>query len=186
MQNNQFFVVMISCVISILFFNCAKNTAPKRWLDRPVETKVSDAFGGWIEIWDQAKSKKQFARGELIAIGKDSLFLFTGDLFEVIPFSKISKAQITGYDSQHSSIGGWTFLGTVSTLLHGFVLVLSAPIWIISGSSMTASQSKKPVLKFPDKPLSEFSKYARFPQGLPEGLDRSKLKPKKILGNEAK
>ena len=73
-------------------------------------------------------------------------------------------------------------LGTLSTVSHGFFLVFSAPVWIITSTVIWNNQTKTAVERYPDDfewiTLDAMRVYARFPQGLPENLDRTKLEQK--------
>ena len=77
-------------------------------------------------------------------------------------------------------MAGLTVLGTLSTFSHGFIAVISAPIWIVSGSAAAAIQSRKPILDYPKTTIDQFTIYARFPQGLPTNLNRASLKSKAV------
>jgi hypothetical protein len=80
----------------------------------------------------------------------------------VVPTALVTVGTLTAYDSQYGALRLWTILGTVSTVSHGFVLVLTAPIWAIAGSTATASASKAPRVESTDPALLRV--YARFPQ----------------------
>ena len=75
-------------------------------------------------------------------------------------------------------LGLWTLLGTLSTGSHGFFLILSAPVWILTGTVAAVNQSRQPVLTYPRQGWAGWRAYARFPQGLPPGLARAALDPK--------
>jgi hypothetical protein len=82
---------------------------------------------------------------------------------------------LTGYDSKASGLAAWSVLGTLSTASHGVGLVLTAPIWVIAGVASTAKQTRAGHLVYPRRTASAFGAYARFPQGLPAGIDRAAL-----------
>ena len=73
----------------------------------------------------------------------------------------------------------WTVAGTLSTASHGVALLLSAPAWIIGGSVATTKVSHAPLITYPSRPWSDLARYARFPQGLPIGLDPATLQRKR-------
>jgi hypothetical protein len=117
-------------------------------------------------------------QGELIALSPDRVFVLTDVGLLELPKTTISQAKLTAYDSGAVALGVWTFLGTLSTISHGVFLIISAPVWVIGGSAITAVQSHKPVISYPKNSWEAFQRYARFPQGLPQGLERSSLLPK--------
>lgn len=194
--------VKIILLISTLHFSCATTTAPGGWLPTS-EHCATDLFGGWVSV--EYKDGTAFLRadGELIAVEKDRIFVFAqnrklvekqtpfdtpaksldekreahSELIE-IPTQAVLHANLRCYDPESGKLGLWTIAGTVSTISHGFVLLLSAPIWILGGSLAAASHARSSELVFPDKRWDELSIYARFPQGLPPELDQSLLRPK--------
>lgn len=176
MQSRRFSQICFIAVLLILIVGCATNTAPRGWLDVP-KASQSKTFGGWLEVEHGENSAKR-VQGELIALSPDRVFVLTDDGLLEIPKTTISQAKLTAYDSGAVALGVWTFLGTLSTISHGFFLIISAPVWVIGGSAATAVQSHKPVISYPKNSWEAFQRYARFPQGLPQGLERSSLLPK--------
>lgn len=85
----------------------------------------------------------------------------------------IEEARLSEYRTDWRGLAGWTSLGVLSTLSHGVFLLLSAPIWTIAGSIAAAAESRAALHDFPDEPLEAFPVYARFPQGLPPGVDEA-------------
>lgn len=133
-------------------------------------------LGGWVMITTGAEEPAPTGRieGELLAAGEDSVFVLTSDgLLQGVGVREIRDAEVWGYKPDHSALGIWTFVGTLSTLSHGVAFVLSAPVWLLAGISATASRSREPRIRYPTRPISEFSMYARYPQGMPPGFPRS-------------
>ena len=178
MQSRRFSQLCFIAVLLILIVGCATNTAPKGWLDVP-KASQSKTFGGWLEVQHGENSTKR-VQGELIALSPDRVFVLTDAGLLEIPKTTISQAKLTAYDSGAVALSVWTFLGTLSTISHGVFLIISAPVWVIGGSSITAVQSHKPVISYPENSWEAFQRYARFPQGLPQGLERSSLLPKLV------
>jgi hypothetical protein len=172
-KRNQFFLVLCAlCAIG-----CASTTAPRQWLPRP-DAAQKTAFGGWISVeYTEGGVTKQID-GELIAIHPDSIFVLAANNLVGIPAAQIAKAKLTAFDANTGPLILWSVLGTLSTLSHGAGLIISAPVWIISGTAATSAQSYTPQLSFPKKPWNEFRPFARFPNGLPRDLERRALQPK--------
>jgi hypothetical protein len=97
-----------------------------------------------------------------------------------IPAAEIKRTRLELYD-ENKIVGLWAALGTLFTLSHGFYLVLSAPIWVISGISGAVGESRSGIVEIEGSSPEEFRKYARFPQGLPAGIDLRLLKVKTAL-----
>ncbi|MBI5266912.1 MAG: hypothetical protein HY851_06735 [candidate division Zixibacteria bacterium] len=171
----------LGLVLEILA-GCAGTTAPRGWLPTAAESQTL-AYGAWarVEILDT----NLVFEGELIAAVHDTLFVL-GDTIAGLPRKSLYRVTLTRYQQQHGSLAAWTLAGTLSTISHGWVLVLSAPTWIASGIGASAGVSREPLVRprlpksgsMPRETLENLSQYARFPQGFPESIDRSTIKPR--------
>jgi hypothetical protein len=161
----------------VLATACAKSTAPPGWLPEPSEAPP-DLYGGWVVVWSSEAGRRQAAQGELIAVEEDTVFVLSARGLIAIPRAHITAATLTAYFPDTRRISGWGILGTLSTLSHGIGLILSAPVWIIGSTAAASSVSREPRLEYPQQPWEVLRMYARFPQGLPEGIERSPLRPK--------
>lgn len=114
--------------------------------------------------------------GELIAVTKDTLFL-ADTVLQAIASTDILTARLVTYDaSELMGLGVLLVLGTVSTISNGYFLVYTAPMWLIGGSMAVIIRSYDPIIDYPNKPLKQFLPFARYPQGLPHDLDRTKIR----------
>ncbi len=159
---------------------CAGSSAPLGWLPASTETQ-EDTYGAWIEVRHYRRiadlpSEEVTTTAELIAISATTVFVLGNDSTHAIRSQNITRARLTRYESASHKLAEWTFLGTLSTISHGFFLILTAPIWILGGSIATSKQSSRPNLDYPEHSLDEFRLYARFPQGIPSGLSLLELK----------
>lgn len=158
---------------------CAQTTAPRGFLPVPLESQRT-AYGGWLEVEYGSRRRPDRAEGELLAVQGDSVYILTARGATAVATGGITAAKLTGYDSQSGKFGLWTLLGVLSTVSHGFVLILSAPVWIITGSITTATQSHQPESVYPRVGWAAIAPYARFPQGLPPGIDLARLTPEPL------
>ena len=110
-------------------------------------------------------------------------------------------------DAQHESYGGWATVkyhtGDSEGEVHGELITIhpnqifiltdqyftNISIDCITYMKLTTIQlsrdtevDKRRQMMYPLKPLDAFRAYARFPQGMPEGIDVQSLKPKKQTG----
>jgi len=163
--------------LSLLVVRCATTHAPGGWLASSSDMQT-DAYGGWLELeyYSASKAKAQLS-GELIAISADSIFI-ANEAFHAIALSSVKSARLVTYKSNAGGMGGLVFLGTVSTIYHGRFLILTAPMWIIGGSIVSACRSFEPIVDYPKQEWSRFVPFARYPQGLPSGIDRNQIKMK--------
>lgn len=175
--------ILIILAAPFLVSACAVTHAPFGWLPNSAADMQTEAYGSWIEVhYDYYKAGNKvsiFQKGELIAVEPDSLYLMNQDSLVVIGINNISEARLVNYESHAGETGGWVFLGTLSTISHGFYLLVTAPVlWLLAGSIASASHTHDPVMDSSNYSISSFSPYARFPQGLPKDLNRKTLKPK--------
>jgi hypothetical protein len=157
--------------------SCATNTAPSRFLPSPAEAQT-DAFGGWIELRVRSAGRDRSVEGELLAVTADSVWVLTGSGWEVAPTSAVRRGKLTGYDSRWGAVAGYALLGTLSTISNGWLLIFTAPVWMITGTAAAASQSHQPERKTPPLSWSDLAAFARFPQGVPPQTGPGDLRPK--------
>lgn len=177
MKNLNRYTVTLIFILMIHVVGCATTTAPRGWLPSPSVVQ-HEGFGGWISVEYTTGDLKSKADGELIAINSNQLFILTTQELVSIPTNSITRMKLTAYNAQSGRVAGWTILGTLSTLSHGAYLILSAPTWLIGGCIATSVKSHEPQVTHPPKSLEEFRAYARFPQGVPEGIDMQSLRLK--------
>jgi hypothetical protein len=51
-------------------------------------------------------------------------------------------------------------------------------MWVLTGAFTGLSDNRAALFKYPDERLDSMRAFARFPQGLPVGLDLTTLKPR--------
>ncbi len=137
------------------------------------------AYGGWIEL-SYKEETEQSADGELIAVSADSVWLLRQDQILVIPTAAVKQGKLTAYAAQTGPLGLWTVLGTLSTISNGWLLLITAPMWILGGSISVGNESRAAQGRSPALSWEELAPYARFPQGMPEGVGLSTLKAKTV------
>jgi hypothetical protein len=163
--------------IAMVCAACASNTAPRDWLSTPTQAQTS-AYGGWIELtYDQPKERH--TDGELIAVSADSVWVLSGNQGLVIPTAAVKRGKLTAYAAQKGGLTTWTALGTLATISNGLALVFTAPMWLIGGPLAVGAESRAPERKNPPLTWVELAPFARFPQGMPQGIEVTALQPKK-------
>lgn len=157
---------------------CARSMAPPGWDAASVDSQ-REAFGGWVGVVHSDSAGAVFhSGGELAAVSRDSLWLLTPTLVG-IPIARIQDARLVRYDPEWDKAAWWTLFGALSTISHGFVLILTAPVWILAGSLSTSSVSRAPMVNAVD--IEQMRPYARFPQGIPPNVDRTTLVRKPVV-----
>jgi hypothetical protein len=166
----------VSLGLAVACTACAHNTAPPGWLPKPAESQAA-AYGSWIELTYQGSEERR-TDGELIAVSAESVWVLSGNQGVVIPTAAVKSGKLTAYAAQKGGPTLWTIVGTLSTISNGAFLILTAPMWMIGGSLAVAGESRAPERRTPRLAWAELAPYARFPQGLPPGIELTALLPK--------
>ncbi len=157
--------------------SCSTVKAPSGTV--PVRNALAtDAFGGWIEL--SLITPKDSISGEFIATCNDSLYIMDRGEVKIYPISNIRLARLVIFKNMSGAFGAWTFFGSLFTISNGGFLIFTLPATLIMGIATTIGEAKR--LNFLDYPSNSFenlSKYARFPQGIPEGLNIADLRPRR-------
>lgn len=171
------FCAVLAAASCLMLADCAGTIAPNHWLETPRVTQ-HEAYGSWARL-ETGTADMTHTEGELIAVTLDSIFILDTLCF-LSGFSAqdVRNVHLQSFDSRHGLVAFWTVLGTLSTISHGVVLIISAPVWIISGSIAAGAQSQTSHHHTVPARWLSLGKYARFPQGLPPEIDRSRLKIK--------
>jgi hypothetical protein len=164
------------CLIIAWMGSCAAAPGPEGWLPSPKEA-LSDAFGAWMIVEYSSESGIKTAEGEFIAVEKNTVYLLTGISLEEIPILKVQHVTFATY-KETRIVGAWTFLGFLSTISHGYFAAASAPIWLFTGIYNASAESTGGITDSDFVVWDEIRKYARFPQGIPQGVDLRQLKRK--------
>ncbi len=156
---------------------CVSLHAPKGWLPSPSDVQ-SQAFGGWMELTRATPSGEVVVRGELIAVHPDHVYIMSERVLVDVPTKDVVSASLNIYQNSAKEVGTWAVLGFLSAASHGWVAIISGPIWLLTGIASSNAESKSGLFLYPPTSLGEMGRYARFPQGIPQGLELKLLKPK--------
>jgi hypothetical protein len=153
---------------------CTTVKAPVGTVPRRIDLN-EEAFGGWISVTLASDS----VEGEFIASSADSIYILKKTSVVSTPKSSITKARVIIFKTDLGRYSLWTGVGTVSTLSHGVLLILSGPVWLLTGIFTAEAEGDRiNYLDYPKSSWDEINKHARFPQGLPAGVLLSEIKPK--------
>lgn len=179
----------INSVIRIVFLplaiaalsGCASVQAPDGYLPDASGTQW-DVYGGWITVDYGEKDSINTVEGEFIGFQDSVVYILTeSDLF-TIRYEKVRSASLDVNTRQTGLFAGWTLLGTLSTASHGWYFILSAPLWLLTGipSTVSASYDGRYADDHPGIAWwQSVTKFSRFPQGIPKGVDLNRLKLKR-------
>jgi hypothetical protein len=151
---------------------CASNPAPRGALPRE-ENVDRSPYGAWIIV---ERNGAQTVQGELLSARDDSVVVLTANGAHPVAREAIRYAEVGVFEARMASLSTWMVVGTLSTISNGFILIFTAPMWLIAGGFSLARVSKQPIYKWNEnEPLSSLAKFARFPGGMPDDVDRSRL-----------
>lgn len=152
---------------------CVANRDPRQ----PTLAKMqTEGVGGWIVATSRAGWQ---VHGELISATREYIHILRvgqpGTGLVYLRTADVARAQVYTYVSE-GGLAPLGLVGTLSTISHGFFLILSAPIWLLSTSIAVAAESHHVELDYPeDESLEELARWARFPQGIPPNVDEEAL-----------
>jgi hypothetical protein len=147
----------------LVLVGCASNPAPRGALPTPEQLETT-ARGGYILVKLRNGAE---TRGELLAAQGDQVWVATSGGVRAIPVPQIDTMRMALYQTGELSMSGWGAAGTISTISHGFWLVFSVPIWVITTGISAGVESRRALMDYPDEPLAKFAPWARYPQGMP-------------------
>ena len=147
---------------------CVSSPAPVGWLPNAAAAR-SDVYGAWVVVERDSAAPVE---GEFLAVDRDTVFVLGLDgTIRRVPTAAAARSTLALYDSQARAVALAAALGTVSTLSHGFVLLLSAPVWMTAGTIAAARQSRAPIVRIARGGTWEpVRRHARFPAGMPPAL----------------
>lgn len=155
---------------------CAHGSAPRGWVPDPADAPAV-ATGGWIELTYREAGRKQHRAGELIAVTADSVWVLNQTSGTVMPTGGVESGKLTVYAARTGPLTGWVVGGTLATLSNGGFLIFTAPMWIIGGSLTVSGEVRAAERKHPPLAWTDLAAFARFPQGMPAGMDLGALRP---------
>jgi hypothetical protein len=161
-------------ILCLILGGCARPDVPEG-LSEPSEV-LRDSFGARVLV----RLDSSTARGELLAVEPDTLFLLYGDRFRALgrKDAREVKVFLQEYPLSTGAVTSYTLLGTLSTISNGFGLVITAPLWLITGVATgiaASADANDGDYMYPDEPWLGLAKFARFPQGLPRTVPREKF-----------
>jgi len=165
---------------------CQKRIIPASYMPTP-ENATMSIKGSWIVLnthEDSLLLAEKSISGELMAIQADTLYLLTDAALIAVNSNMISSAVLYPFKPQTSITPIIALLSSLPSVFgaiakdDGAFLLLGVPV-LITGAVMSAIEGGGNVMKYPARhTLNDLTKFARFPQGLPSGLDPEKLRLK--------
>jgi hypothetical protein len=177
--------ILIAGIISLILSGCAASRVPSEYRFGPKSLR-KQISGNWMDIkfhsGDITNPLKSLS-GELIAIQSDSIFILASNGLAVVHLSAIDETVLYMYNNQAGGLAVLTGLLYMPNIIAALVmeepgfLIIGVPL-VLTGSTLAIVESSNHsnLLKYPySNKLEELKKFARYPQGLPPGIDRSRL-----------
>lgn len=161
---------------AVLLFSCSTVKAPRGSVPKR-EAMATDAYGGWITL--SLINNENAVEGEFIAVNSDSLHVMVRDKVQSFATTEISSARVVLFNTDIGRYATWTILGSLATLSNGGLLIFTFPMWLITGIVTGSAESNR--INFYDYPTSDWSelnKFTRFPQGIPDEVKITDVKPR--------
>lgn len=142
--------------------------------------------GSWIHIKLNLRENTGQApelSGELIAIQSDTIYVITPQGLKGVQVTRIDEADLYMFMNQPGMYAAITGLLSLPDLIAAVVLdmpgfiILCAP-WIVTAGiiSIAEGTNHSNILNYPTFcSLEELNKFARFPQGIPAGIDKTRI-----------
>ena len=154
---------------AIWFSGCISMDVPDKF-DNPAEEAVTHPYGKWVYVY----SEEGFYQGELMAVEENKVVVREKNESLVhIDSQNVGKMKVRVVNTRAGRGVGISLLGTISTISHGFIFVISAPAWIISSIFIDTRNRNRGYEIWErggdsSEALTAMRKHARFPAGLPE------------------
>lgn len=164
--------------LMIVLAACACSPDPRH---RTLENVQRDGRGGWVVL---ARAGKPALEGELIALGDDVLDVLDHDQLIRVPRVEIASLEVWAWPTSPGAVGVYGGLGTISTISNGVFLVFTAPAWLVTTAITAVHESRASLYRYPGDSWNRLAIWARFPQGLPAGVDAHQLigEPRGVSG----
>ncbi|MDX9905137.1 MAG: hypothetical protein RBS55_00975 [Bacteroidales bacterium] len=174
-------------LIALFIAGCAINKQANRYTPS-LNDSGKYLFGRWIEVKYTAAVDSSFIHtlaGELIAYSGHDLYVLDSAKMNIMPDSLITTARLFLYRKNPNKFLITSLLMIIPNAIGmvvypeyalGFLALAIVPV--INGAIFTLVDRNTPTneLRYPKKELKELAKFARFPQGLPAGVDPEELR----------
>jgi len=144
-------------------------TDPRR---HDAETFARSGLGAWVKVTTSAGT----SRGELISVDGPKLHVYSERAGALWVFDQGAVSSVDVYPiADIDGIVNIRALGGLAMIPQGWWLPISLPLYL--GITAAAINSDiDPIVRYPAQPWGDLAKWARFPQGLPDGVGLTELR----------
>jgi hypothetical protein len=167
MKNLHYILIL---TLTLMCSSCA----PLAYL--PTIDKIGESqYGAHIHI--RSTEKKSFD-GELIAVTNDCVYVLCtneGRRLDSIARNRIIDFRLQFAQTKAGLYSAFIPLSAVVTLAHGWWLLISMPVNVITTSIIAIDSNESNTINKKSILWSDLSMYARFPQGIPENIRKEDI-----------
>jgi len=165
--------VLAPVLAAVALAGCATTPGPRERL-LPAEQVVHTSRGGWLEV-RRPRGERYVVDGELLAVHGDTLHVLAVDgPRAIVPEADWELRLICG-DNEATDVAMRTAVSSLLCLTNGFFLVFTMPLTWVAGATESQDRADVGVIEPGVGALDRLRPCARFPQGLPPGMDLSRL-----------
>ena len=169
---------LAAAAAALVLGGCAGSPGPREYLPAAQEA-VRTAWGGWVEVVrrepDSTFGDRRIAAGELLAASADTLHVLTEAGALTVVRGPLDRVTLVGEYNRAGERSAACAAMTGFCISHGFFALGTLPLSLIIGFADSHAQSRVGVLEIREGPWDACRSRARFPQGLPPGLDPNRL-----------
>lgn len=169
--------VAVALLVAVSLCGCSRGAPPHSLPS--TKSAGNDAFGSWVRF--QNASGDWAPEGELLAASADTVWIYDSagvPGVRGVALAGVRRVRVFKYDSDAGNSGGLAALGALSTISHGVVLLISAPVWIATGLITSNAESESARFNVTAGEWMRLCRYARYPAGRPSGLDWRAVRPR--------
>jgi hypothetical protein len=158
----------------LMLYSCSSPGYLQNKYKIPDYDKMDEAvFGSFIRIHLLTGYNVE---GELIAIDNKQIIVLQEPARRCVQVSVSDVRKFTLHYARHKNYG-WTIpVFAAASLFHGAFALISLPVNLITTISVTVSAQKAFTYSEKDMSLNKLKMFARFPQGIPSGVELSQIK----------
>jgi hypothetical protein len=177
--------ILVIGIFVLILSGCAASRIPSEYRFSPRGLK-HEISGNWADLKPHSAditNPLKTLSGELIAIQSDSIYILTSGGLAVFHLSAIDETVVYMFTNQAAGMAVFTGLLFIPDVIAAITigepgfLIIGAP-WLLTGSILTVVESTNHsnLLNYPySNRLEDLRKFSRFPQGMPPGIDRSRI-----------
>lgn len=169
---------LAAAAAALVLGGCAVAPGPREYLPSAKEA-VHTARGGWVEVVrrepDPTFGERRIAAGELLAASADTLHVLTEAGALTVVRGPLDRVTLVGEYNRAGERSAVSAVLSLFCLSNGWFALGTMPLNWIVGAADSHAQSRVGVLEIREGPWGACRSRARFPQGLPPGLDPNRL-----------